>query len=119
LPKTQTVTHWINDALNVKAGNGSDGLLSEAHAVGRHGSGVRLYRRAGVQTELSFPRQVQVFCFLLTTFVAPLRPTSVISVVMLGGRDYLLGWGMYRRYFEDGATEEFAWHKEPRAQCAP
>jgi hypothetical protein len=51
--------------------------VSEAHAVGSHGSGVRWHRRAGVQTELSFPRQVQVFCLLLTMFVAPLRPTSV------------------------------------------
>ena len=77
----------------MKAGNGSDGLLSEAHAVGSHGSDVRLHRRAGVQSELSFPRQVQVFCFLLSTFVAPVRPTSAISVGMIGGRDCLLGWG--------------------------
>ena len=59
--------------------------------VGSYGSGVRLHRRAGVQT-LYHSHARYKCCASLDDFCST---SATISVAMLGGRDCLLGWKCY------------------------
>jgi len=60
------------------------------------------------------PRQVQVFCFSLTIFVAPVRPTSATSVAMPVGRNCLLLVGMFRRHIEDDSKSKLLGIRDTR-----